>query len=75
MNKKATLKEKHPTNLLIFRKPKSISFLKYCPYKRDRRHHALVRDMSAGPLEILNLRFKDINSILQMKESICRINI
>jgi len=35
-------------------------FLKYCPFKRDRCYHALARDMSARPHEILNLRFKDI---------------
>lgn len=35
-------------------------FLKYCPYKRDRCYHALARDMSARPHEILDLKFKDI---------------
>ena len=35
-------------------------FLKYCPYKRDKCYHALARDMSARPHEILNLRFRDI---------------
>jgi integrase len=37
-----------------------VIFLKYCPYKRDRCYHALARDMSARPSEILNLKFKDI---------------
>lgn len=37
-----------------------IIFLRYCPYKRDRCYHALARDMSARPHEILNLKFRDI---------------
>ncbi|CAN5815694.1 tyrosine-type recombinase/integrase [soil metagenome] len=37
-----------------------VVFLKYCPYKRDRCYHALARDMSARPHEILNLKFRDV---------------
>jgi len=36
-------------------------FLRYCPSKRDRCYHAISRDLSARPAEILNLRRKDIN--------------
>jgi integrase/recombinase XerD len=35
-------------------------FLKWCPKERDRCYHAISRDMSARPLEILNLKIKDI---------------
>ena len=35
-------------------------FLKYCPYKRDRCYHAVSRDTSCRPHEILNLRIKDV---------------
>jgi integrase len=35
-------------------------FLKYCPSKRDRCYHAISRDLSCRPAEILNLRIKDI---------------
>jgi integrase len=35
-------------------------FLRYCPSKRDRCYHAMAKDMSARPHEILNLKIKDI---------------
>jgi len=35
-------------------------FLKYCPSTRDRCYHAISRDLSARPHEILNLKIKDI---------------
>ena len=35
-------------------------FLKWCPNKRDRCYHAISRDLSARPHEILSLRTKDI---------------
>jgi integrase/recombinase XerD len=35
-------------------------FLKWCPNKRDRCYHAISRDLSARPHEILDLRIKDI---------------
>ena len=35
-------------------------FLKYCPSKRDRCYHAVSRDLSARPNEILKLKIKDI---------------
>jgi integrase/recombinase XerD len=35
-------------------------FLKWCPNKRDRCYHAISRDLSARPHEILNLYVKDI---------------
>jgi integrase/recombinase XerD len=37
-----------------------VIFLKYCPKERDRSYHAISRDMSARPHEILNLKIKDI---------------
>jgi integrase/recombinase XerD len=36
-------------------------FLKYCPSKRDRCYHAISRDLSARPDEIINLRRGDVN--------------
>jgi integrase/recombinase XerD len=36
-------------------------FLKYCPSKRDRCYHAIPRDLSCRPAEILDLRIKDIS--------------
>jgi integrase len=36
-------------------------FLKYCPSARDRCYHAISRDLSCRPAEILNLRIKDIH--------------
>jgi integrase len=35
-------------------------FLKYCPNKRDRCYHAMSRDSSCRPHELLKLRIKDI---------------
>lgn len=35
-------------------------FLKHCPKERDRCYHAISRDLSARPHEILNLKIKDI---------------
>ena len=35
-------------------------FLKYCPNKRDRCYHAISRDTSCRPHEILKLRIKDV---------------
>jgi len=35
-------------------------FLKYCPSKRDRGYHAIARDTSCRPSEILGLRIKDL---------------
>jgi integrase len=35
-------------------------FLKWCPSPRDRCYHAISRDLSARPSEILNLKIKDI---------------
>jgi integrase len=37
-----------------------ILFLKYCPSKRDKCYHAISRDLSARPSEILKLKIKDI---------------
>lgn len=39
-------------------------FLRYCPSKRDRCYHTMANDMSARPHEILNLKIKDILSIV-----------
>ena len=35
-------------------------FLKYCPSKRDKFYHAICRDSSARPHEILKLKIKDV---------------
>ena len=35
-------------------------FLKYCPSKRDRCYHAISRDSSCRPHELLKMRIKDI---------------
>jgi integrase len=35
-------------------------FLKYCPSKRERCYHAMSRDLSCRPIEILRLKIKDI---------------
>ena len=35
-------------------------FLKYCPNKRDKCYHAISRDTSCRPHEILRLRIKDV---------------
>jgi integrase/recombinase XerD len=35
-------------------------FLKYCPSKRDCCYHAISRDLSARPHEILKLKIKDV---------------
>jgi len=37
-----------------------ILFLKYCPSKRDRCYHAVSRDSSCRPHELLKIRIKDI---------------
>jgi integrase len=37
-----------------------ILFLKYCPSKRDRCYHAISRDSSCRPHELLNLKIKDV---------------
>jgi integrase/recombinase XerD len=35
-------------------------FLRYCPSKRDKCYHAISRDLSCRPHEILDLKIKDI---------------
>jgi integrase len=35
-------------------------FLKYCPSKRDKCYHAISRDLSCRPHEILKLKIRDI---------------
>lgn len=35
-------------------------FLKYCPSKRDKCYHALPRDSSCRPHEIVKLKIRDI---------------
>ena len=35
-------------------------FLKYCPSKRDKAYHAIARDSSCRPSEILNLKIRDL---------------
>ena len=36
-------------------------FLKYCPTKRDRCYHAISRDLSCRPHEILKLKIRDLS--------------
>ena len=48
-----------PSNL--WTKDDDLLFLKYCPSKRDRCYHAISRDTSCRPHEILGLRIKDIS--------------
>jgi integrase/recombinase XerD len=36
-------------------------FLKYCPSKRDRCYHAISRDLSSRPAEILDLKIRDVH--------------
>jgi hypothetical protein len=36
-------------------------FLRYCPSKRDKCYHAISRDLSARPHEILKLKIKDMD--------------
>jgi integrase len=36
-------------------------FLKYCPSKRERCYHAISRDLSARPHEILKLKIRDLS--------------
>jgi integrase len=36
-------------------------FLKYCSNKRDKAYHAIARDSSCRPSEILNLRIRDLH--------------
>jgi integrase len=35
-------------------------FLKYCPNKRDRCYHAVSRDLSCRPAELLRLKIRDV---------------
>jgi hypothetical protein len=42
-------------------------FLKYCPSKRIRCYHAISRDSSCRPYEILKLRIKDVVFKLKLK--------
>jgi integrase len=35
-------------------------FLKYCPRKRDKAYHAVSRDLSCRPHELLKLKIKDV---------------
>ena len=45
----------------LWTKDDDLLFLKYCPSKRDRCYHAISRDTSCRPHEILGLRIKDIS--------------
>jgi hypothetical protein len=47
-----------PTDLLTT--SDDLLFLKYCPSSRDRCYHAISRDLSARPHEILKLKIKDV---------------
>jgi integrase/recombinase XerD len=38
----------------------NLLFLRYCPSKRDKCYHAISRDLSCRPHEILDLNIKDI---------------
>jgi integrase len=52
-------------------------FLKYCLNKRDRCYHAVSRDTSCRPHEILNLRIKDVVfktlEIINMQKSLLMV--
>ena len=37
-----------------------VLFLKYCPSKRDKAYHAISRDLSCRPHELLKLKIKDV---------------
>jgi integrase len=59
----ASLKRKEqsiykPTDL--WTQEDDILFLKYCPSKRDRCYHAISRDSSCRPHELLKLKIKDV---------------
>jgi integrase/recombinase XerD len=47
-----------PTDL--WTQEEDLIFLKYCPSKRDKCYHAMSRDSSCRPSEILRLRVKDV---------------
>ena len=40
-------------------------FLKYCPSKREKCYHAISRDLSARPHEILKLQIKDLSYVAE----------
>jgi integrase len=44
----------------IWSQDDDILFLKYCPSKRDRCYHAIARDSSCRPHELLALKIKDV---------------
>ncbi|HEY7108055.1 MAG TPA: site-specific integrase [Nitrososphaeraceae archaeon] len=44
----------------IWSQEDDLLFLKYCPSKRDRCYHAISRDSSCRPVEILRLKIKDV---------------
>jgi integrase len=44
----------------LWNKEDDLIFLRYCPNKRDRCYHAVARDTSCRPHELLKLRIKDI---------------
>ena len=50
-------------------------FLKYCPDKRIQCYHAISRDTSARPDEILKLRVKDINFKLAGDKTYAQISV
>lgn len=47
-----------PTDL--WNQEDDLLFLKYCPSKRDKCYHAISRDSSCRPHELLKLRIKDV---------------
>ncbi|MGI8719536.1 MAG: hypothetical protein ACR2KF_03330, partial [Nitrososphaeraceae archaeon] len=47
-----------PTDL--WNQEDDLLFLKYCPSKRDRCYHAISRDSSSRPHELLRLKIKDV---------------
>ena len=46
-------------------------FLKYCPSKRDRCYHAISRDLSCRPHEILKLKIRDLVIQVRRYLSVC----
>jgi hypothetical protein len=44
----------------LWSKEEDLLFLRYCPSKRDKCYHAISRDSSARPHEILNIKIREI---------------
>ncbi|HEU4824449.1 MAG TPA: site-specific integrase, partial [Nitrososphaeraceae archaeon] len=56
--KRKEISNYEPTDL--WTTEEELLFLKYCPSKRDKCYHAVSRDTSARPIEILRLKRRDV---------------